>query len=124
MSLNQLAKEAHQTARDKGFWNNESNSLKVVEKLCLIHSEVSEVLEAWRDDNEDVVVAFEFADIIIRVLDLTEFLGIDIDDYVKKKMKYIIKAVHKHARKEVLTEEQVEWLRKAPQGDGVSKRLN
>lgn len=43
--INQLAKQIHESARAKGFYDREIN---VAEKLCLIHSEVSEALEADR----------------------------------------------------------------------------
>lgn len=45
--INELAKEIHQNAKDKGFFDDEKN---IGEMLCLIHSEVSEALEADRKD--------------------------------------------------------------------------
>ena len=43
--INKLAKKVHENARNKGFFDNEKN---IGEMLCLIHSEVSEALEAER----------------------------------------------------------------------------
>jgi hypothetical protein len=43
--INKLSKEIHQNAKDKGFYDNEKN---IGEMLCLIHSEVTEALEADR----------------------------------------------------------------------------
>jgi NTP pyrophosphatase (non-canonical NTP hydrolase) len=40
--------------------------------LAMIHSEVSEVLEAIRKEKGDHIIAEEFADILIRVFDLYE----------------------------------------------------
>lgn len=48
MMINELAKQIHQNAIDKGFFEKEKN---IGEMLCLIHSEVSEALEADRIDN-------------------------------------------------------------------------
>tara|TARA_R110000782_G_scaffold151803_1_gene244484 strand:+ start:553 stop:981 length:429 start_codon:yes stop_codon:yes gene_type:complete len=45
--INNLAKEVHENARNKGFYDAEKN---IGEMLCLIHSEVSEALEADRKD--------------------------------------------------------------------------
>jgi len=44
--INRLAKEIHQNAKDKGFFDAQRN---LGEMLCLIHSEVSEALEADRE---------------------------------------------------------------------------
>jgi cell fate (sporulation/competence/biofilm development) regulator YlbF (YheA/YmcA/DUF963 family) len=43
--INQLAKEVHENAKAKGFFDKEKN---IGEMLALIHSEVSEALEADR----------------------------------------------------------------------------
>ena len=43
--INELAKQVHQNAKDHGFFDKEKN---IGEMLCLIHSEVSEALEADR----------------------------------------------------------------------------
>ncbi len=43
--LNELAQRVHENAKSKGFFENEKN---IGEMLCLIHSEVSEALEADR----------------------------------------------------------------------------
>ncbi len=65
-------------------WSNDPYKIPGV--LALIHSEVSEALEGYRlDDRENF--AEELADVIIRVLDLTSGLGIDIDHEVQMKMQ-------------------------------------
>ena len=43
--INRLAKEIHKNNVSKGFYDKEKN---IGEMLCLIHSEVSEALEADR----------------------------------------------------------------------------
>lgn len=44
--INELAKQIHENAKNKGFYEDEKN---IGEMLCLIHSEVSEALEADRE---------------------------------------------------------------------------
>ena len=70
MSIQSLAVEIHETAKSKGFWDDEVGPNFVLAKLALIASEVSEVLEAYRKEQGAEAIAVEFADIIIRTLDL------------------------------------------------------
>jgi NTP pyrophosphatase (non-canonical NTP hydrolase) len=131
--LNKLATEIHENAKSKGFFDSEKN---IGEMLCLIHSEVSEALEAdrkkWYYENIDeskkwfikgladanygasfngdeafknefehsVKNTFEdeLADVIIRVLDLCAFKGIDIESHIKAKMRYNASRPHKHGK--------------------------
>lgn len=53
--------------------------------LALIHSEVSEALEADRVSDQEEF-AIELADIVIRVGDLAESEGISLDSAVREKM--------------------------------------
>ena len=76
-------KEIHQVAIDHLFWQHPVN---IAEKLCLIHSEVSEAMEADRSkDPKGCDVAEELADAIIRILDLAEYLGFDMEAEVARK---------------------------------------
>jgi hypothetical protein len=99
ITLDDLAKALHATAKEKGFWDHATlpcpnapigatgtlvNPSIVPEKLALISSEVGEVLEGWRDD-DPANMAEELADVIIRCLDLAEFLGFSMDDEVQRK---------------------------------------
>lgn len=68
--LDALAATLHETAIEKGFWDGEYNHDKVGNKLALIHSEVTEVLEAIRKSKGSEHVVEEIADIIIRTLDV------------------------------------------------------
>lgn len=119
-SLNALAKQVHANAKYHGFFDKEKN---IGEMLCLIHSEVSEALEADRKDRySGVAVSIiynnsdelfqqnyriaikgtfeeEMADIIIRVLDMCAFKGIDIDAHVAAKMRYNSLREYKHGKK-------------------------
>ena len=68
--LDALAAILHETAIEKGFWDGPKNHDKLGNKLALVHSEVTEVLEAIRKNKGSEEVVEEMADIIIRLLDL------------------------------------------------------
>lgn len=71
-------------ARKQGFWDADTEENRIVfylKQLAMIHSEVSEVLEAVRKEKGEQEVVEELADILIRVLDL--YGGMATDHYVK-----------------------------------------
>ena len=68
--LDALAAVLHETAIEKGFWDGEYTHDKVGNKLALVHSEVTEVLEAIRKSHGSEKVVEEMADVIIRLLDI------------------------------------------------------
>lgn len=72
MNLDDLATQLHWTAVQKKFWEDKVDVNFILSKLALVHSEVSEVLEAVRKQKGSQVVVEEIADIIIRLLDLYE----------------------------------------------------
>ena len=68
--LDALAAILHETAVEKGFWDGEYTHDKIGNKLALVHSEVTEVLEAIRKSHGSEKVVEEMADVIIRLLDV------------------------------------------------------
>jgi NTP pyrophosphatase (non-canonical NTP hydrolase) len=76
-----------------------------------MHSEVSEALEAYREDptipstvseeGKPLGFASELADIVIRVGDTAEALGIDLEAAVVQKMKYNESRPFKHGGKTI-----------------------
>jgi len=68
--LDALSAVLHEIARGKGFWDGEYTYDKVGNKLALVHSEVTEVLEAIRKNKGSEAVVEEMADVIIRLLDI------------------------------------------------------
>lgn len=78
LDLMKVASEIHTTAISKGFWDHSDITPDViVAKLALVHSEVSEILEAYRKQQGGVRIADEFADVLIRLLDLYEAMYIE-----------------------------------------------
>jgi NTP pyrophosphatase (non-canonical NTP hydrolase) len=90
--LDALAALLHETAREKGFWDGEYTHDKVGNKLALVHSEVTEVLEAIRKNHGSEKVVEEMADVIIRLLDIyaamrnEETVLHSLDEVLNKKM--------------------------------------
>lgn len=98
--LNALATDVHETSVLKGWWSTEHDRNPGL-VLALVHSEVSEALEEWRNGHplnqiykkfdsttKPEGVPIELADVIIRVLDACAAWDIDIDFAVAIKMKY------------------------------------
>lgn len=112
-NLNDLAGIIHERNKEKGFYQGKKN---IGEMIALMHSELSEALEADRKGryvpNPYVELRFEalhsddegfkdfyesaikgtfdeeMADIVIRVLDMCAFKGIDIQTHIEAKMRY------------------------------------
>jgi NTP pyrophosphatase (non-canonical NTP hydrolase) len=68
--LDALAAILHETAKEKGFWDGEYSHDKIGNKLALVHSEVTEVLEGIRKNKGSEQIVEEMADVIIRLLDV------------------------------------------------------
>ena len=123
--INELAHEVYERNKLKGFYDHERN---IGEMLAMIHSEVSEALECDRknkycqlesmedwellacapDDisfqqyfEETVKDTFEdeLADIMIRVMDLAAYKGINLEIHIESKMRYNKLRPHKHGKK-------------------------
>jgi NTP pyrophosphatase (non-canonical NTP hydrolase) len=68
--LDEFGHYCNAVSTSKGFWDLEPNPDVYLAKMALIHSEVSEVLEAYRKQQGPEKIADEFADIFIRMVDL------------------------------------------------------
>jgi NTP pyrophosphatase (non-canonical NTP hydrolase) len=68
--LDALSAILHETAKEKGFWEGQYTNDKVGNKLALVHSEVTEILEAIRKSHGSEKIVEEMADVIIRLLDI------------------------------------------------------
>jgi len=116
-TLAELQKEAYSNSEKHGFWEDAVSGWDgskpiydtriVPEKLCLIHSEISEALEHFRSgrfcyfrDEKGKPDGFgvELADAIIRIADLAEAFGIDLTALVNEKHQYNVNRPYKHGK--------------------------
>lgn len=96
MTLNEYSETCHKIAFEKGWWDHRR---EVPELLCLVHSEVSEALEAYRKaDSENFVE--ELADILIRVFDMAGRFRLDLDKAVKDKIEKNKMRPYRHGGKQ------------------------
>lgn len=91
-AFNYFADEVNEIAVEKGWWKEDRNE---GELICLMHSELSEALEALRHGNppdshipEFAGVEAELADTIIRIMDFACAKGYRVGEAVEAKIAY------------------------------------
>ncbi len=142
--MEKLRNLCHQNSKDKGFWDEGETTISGLivdgcmgeqqvsvkqklkpwnfgEKIALIHSELSEMFEAWRcnkgESEKDIqiiagggkltddghiatrritAIEEEVADVFIRLMDLCGKLDIDVGQVVLAKMEYNSKRPYLH----------------------------
>jgi NTP pyrophosphatase (non-canonical NTP hydrolase) len=122
MNIKETVAACHATSQSKGWWDDcrfistKAGNLDpylvqrtIPEKLCLIHSEVSEALEDYRNgamgeglyEGSEKPQGFpsELADIVIRVFDLAGAMEIDLEGAIQRKMAYNKTRAHRHGGK-------------------------
>lgn len=111
-SIDDWADDIHHWAVGKGWWEEERN---FGEMVALMHSELSEALEAWRDpekgDEPSYLVpgpegvlkpegwATELADCVIRIMDTCAAKGVSLETMIRAKMEYNDRRPYRHGGK-------------------------
>lgn len=103
--LDEIAKDLHETAVEKGFWPENVDDIFITKQLMMIVSEAVEVMEAIRKSRGPEEVADEMADILIRTFDLYaglrehEYTNVSLDEAFEKKTGYNKTRPEKHGVK-------------------------
>jgi len=81
MKINEIAEKNYQWVEKMG-WHNKTT----LEALALVASEVGEAINECRNEKPTDAFGEELADIILRVLDIAHWQGINIEKEITDKM--------------------------------------
>ena len=97
-----VQESVHGNAKAKGFWEGDRND---GEAIALMHSELSEALEALREGNPPSKKAEgftsleeELADVVIRIMDFAGGNNLHLAEAILTKMTYNATRPHKHGK--------------------------
>lgn len=103
-NLCELAKQIYEANKAKGFWSDNVSDRNRGELIALVHSELSEALEADRkqlkDDHLPEYDGFdvELVDALIRLFDMFGAYNIPLDEILQKKLQYNAARPYKHGK--------------------------
>ena len=109
VNIKDLCEKAHENAKAKG-WHEKK--VTIPEYISNIHGEVSEAFEEYRngcntrkiyinvaEEGKPLGFPVEIADVVIRIADMCEAEGIDLEKAIKLKMEYNKTRSYRHGGK-------------------------
>jgi NTP pyrophosphatase (non-canonical NTP hydrolase) len=109
LTFQELLDESHQTAIEKGWWENQDRNFG--ELLMLMVGELSEAMEEYRkyglnsvlfkriENGKPEGIAIEFADVLIRMADTCAKYNIPLEDALRIKLEYNKTRPYRHGGK-------------------------
>jgi NTP pyrophosphatase (non-canonical NTP hydrolase) len=94
-SIKSFIATCHKIAREKGWWDKERSDGEII---ALMHSELSECLEAMRNNHSMDAVAEELADCCIRIFDYCGEKRIDLEEALLKKIEKNKNRPYRHGK--------------------------
>ena len=115
MRIRDMQREVHELAVSKGWWPEDEGARQspineILAKLALVHSEISEAVECVREGQLPLIcnpynsakpegMVVELADAVIRIADLCDALGLDLEYAIEMKHAYNQARPHRHGGK-------------------------
>lgn len=99
-TLETLIAECHSNSANHGFWEGQDFISAGPKKIALMHSELSEALEAMREGRYegDHSVTEELADTVIRIFDYAGAASLPLASTLLAKMARNRERPHKHGK--------------------------